>query len=197
MFYRNTLMIFCLPLISRVSKLLTHSYRAIYFRHTPAAYQTLVERKRTSSASWEECRTYMTVYMCWSSAMFGQQIDFACGNTTMGAKCIFAASFSYTSLGIFLSLSPQCEKKWARKNNKKVITYLIIFSLGMLLHLLLLLIGFADLSPINNDNNHQRQAQVANTIAHQPISMLRRYDWFLHNHWSLLKMRSIWSQTRE
>lgn len=91
-----------------------------------------------------------------------------------------------------LSLSSsECEKKWARKNNKKVITYLIIFSLGMLLHLLVLLIGFVDLSPINNDNNHQRQAQVANTIANQPISILGRYDTFMHNHWSLLKMRSI------
>lgn len=44
----------------------------------------------------------------------------------------------------------------------------------MLLHLLL--IGFADLSPINNDNNHQRQAQVANTIANQAISMRGRYE---------------------
>lgn len=32
--------------ISRVSKFLTHSYRAIYLRHTPAAYQTLVEGEK-------------------------------------------------------------------------------------------------------------------------------------------------------
>ena len=155
-------------------------------------------KKRTSSASWEEWRTYMTVYMCWSSAMFGQQIDFACGNTSMGAKCIFAASSSLHFPWNFSPSLSECEKKWARKNNnkKKVITYLIIFSLGMLLHLLFL-IGFADLSPINNDNNHQRQSQqLANTIANQPISILGRYDLSIHNRWSLLKMRSIPSLTR-
>ncbi|CAF3313997.1 unnamed protein product [Rotaria socialis] len=47
-----------------------------------------------------------------------------------------------------------------------------IFGFRRLLFLFIGLVPFGDLSPVNNDNNNQRQAQVANTIVNQPTPVI-------------------------
>lgn len=117
----------------------------------------------------------MNVYMCWSGAMFGQQIDFACGIIIMGAKCIFC-SFLFYTLHRFFSSHPTLEQ-WFKQNNMKLSPIYDYFSLDLpcLLFFFIGLLSFCDLSPINNDNNNQRQIQVANAIVNQPTPAILRY----------------------
>ncbi len=58
----------------------------------------------------------------------------------------------------------------------------IIFLLGFLYLLFLVIefLSFCELSSINNDNNNQRQAQVANTIVNQPTPVILRYYIYVY-----------------
>ena len=148
-----------------------HARALLFTQRTPCCQPNTCREEQQSMHIGTSRRTYTTVYTCWSGAMFGQQIDFACGILIRGAKCIFTASFS----------TPRIE----RDKPTSPFLYAHLLALGFLRLALWHFIGllsFADLSPINNDNNNQRQAQVANTIVNQPAPVILRYCMHTSTH---------------